>query len=347
MQRREVIHSLVLAVCGVLLFGAPLVLGGYGLTVLTEIVIFALFAMSTNLLLGYTGLASLGQSAFFGMGGYCVAILAKDFNLHSAATLLAAIGAGAVLALGTGPVVLRSSGTYFLMLTLALTQVLFGVAWFLPGLTGGDNGLGGIARPTLPWVGDVLRGATAFYYFSLVCVGIGVAILAWLVNSGFGLALQGILENELVAAGLGYPVWWLKYLAYIVAGALSALAGGLYTFLTSFVGTSYFGIALSTEVLVMVILGGSRSFWGPAIGAGLVILLRDEVSSWTQRWLLVLGLLFVVTVLFLPGGIATLPERLSQVRRKQRGQQPLVSVAKSLTPVQSVESATSHQERVP
>ncbi|ACZ40117.1 branched-chain amino acid ABC transporter permease [Sphaerobacter thermophilus] len=309
---------LVGVVAAVALLAAPAVLPDYPLSVLTEIVIFSLFVMSLNLLVGYTGLPSLGHSAFFGTGGYAVALLAIRAHLSAVPALIVAVLAGIALALVTGPFVLRTSGAYFLILTLSLTQVLFGIVWLWRGMTGGDDGLPGVPRPELPFLTGLVGSWTNFYYVVLLVVAIAVATLWWIVRSGFGLTLVGIRENERIVEGLGYPTWWTKYIVYILAGGYAALAGGLFAYFKGYVGPGQLSWLTAGEALVMVILGGAGTFWGPVLGATVVLLLRYEVSSFTQRWETILGLVFILAVLFLPEGLARLPDRIRSIRAKGR-----------------------------
>ncbi|GBD20423.1 hypothetical protein HRbin28_00864 [bacterium HR28] len=307
----------------VLLLIAPFVLPTYPLSVLTEILIFTLFAMSLNILLGYAGLPSLGHSAFFGTGGYAVGLLAKYLGTPAPLALLIAVVAGIALALITGPFVLRTHGAYFLILTLSLTQVLFGIVWLWRRVTGGDDGLPGIPTPKLPFLLGRVSDTANFYYLTLIVVGIAIATIAWVVRSPFGLALVGIRENERYLEGLGYPTWTLKYVAYALAGGYGALAGGLFAYFKGFVGPGQISWLLAGEGMVMVILGGAGTFWGPAIGTILVLLLRYEVSAFTQRWVMILGIVFILTVLLLPQGIVRLPNRIREIRAQLRREAPL------------------------
>ena len=320
---RTTLRKLGIPVLILLLLIAPLVLPTYPLSVLTEILIFTLFAMSLNLLLGYAGLPSLGHSAFFGTGGYAVGLLAKHVGVPAPLALLIAVTAGILLAVVTGPFVLRTHGAYFLILTLSLTQVLFGIVWLWRTVTGGDDGLPGIPTPKLPFLIGRISDTANFYYITLVVVSIAVATIAWIVRSPFGLALIGIRENERYLEGLGYPTWTLKYVTYAIAGGYGALAGGLYAYFKGFVGPGQISFLLAGEAMVMVILGGAGTFWGPAIGAILVLLLRYEVSAFTQRWMMILGIVFMLTVLLLPQGIVRLPHRMREIRAQLRREAPL------------------------
>lgn len=317
-------RTVAVVALAVFLLVAPALLPTYPLSVLTEILIFTLFAMSLNLLLGYAGLPSLGHSAFFGTGGYAVGLLAKYYGVPMAAALLIAIIAGIIVALVTGPFVLRTHGAYFLILTLSLTQVLFGVVWLWRDVTGGDDGLPGIPTPKIPFLVGRISDTANFYYLALLIVGLATAAIAWIVRSPFGLALVGIRENERYLEGLGYPTWRLKYVAYAIAGGFGALAGGLFAYFKGFVGPGQISWLLAGEGMIMVILGGAGTFWGPAVGALLVLLLRYEVSAFTQRWVMILGIVFILNVLLLPQGIVRLPQRIREIRARLRRETTLV-----------------------
>jgi len=296
---------------GAALAGLPLVVGEYGLGLLSEMLAFAVFAMSLDLLLGFAGLSSLGHAAFFGLGGYTVGLLARHGGFESVAGLGVAVLAAVLVAAVFAPLVLRASGAYFLMLTLALGQLLYGMAWLWRPVTGGDDGLSGIPRPQLPFWGGLLYDDRAFYYFALAVAGLAAASMVWIVRSSFGLALRGIRDNEARMTSLGYHGWLYKYAVYVLAAGYAALGGALYAYYFGYISPHHLGWALSGEAMVMVILGGAGTLWGPVLGAVLVILLRYEVSSYTERWLTVLGLVFVLVVLFAPQGVAGMLRRFS------------------------------------
>jgi len=290
------------AVGGLLFLAAPSFLSSYYLGLLTKMLIFALFAMSLDLLLGYTGLPSLGHAAYFGLGAYTVALLQlrvmKNFWLNALAGLASAV----VLALGFGPLTLRARGDYFLMITLALAQVIWGIAFGWRSMTGGDDGLPGIARPTLAGSWS-LAGETPFYYFVLVVCGLAMGLLSIIVRSPFGKALVGIRESETRMRVLGYNVWAYQYGASILAGFFAGLAGILFVYYNGYVGPAYLSIIFSAQVLLMVILGGAGTLFGPVLGAGIIVLLENLISAMTERWLLILGTIYVVVTLFAPQGL--------------------------------------------
>lgn len=280
----------------------PHVLSSYYLGLLTKMLIFALFAMSLDLVLGYGGLPSLGHAAYFGVGAYTVGLLAlrviDNFWIDFGAGLLAATATSALF----GLLALRARGAYLLMITLALAQVLWGIAFGWRWLTGGDDGLPGVPRPAagLPWS---LTGGLAFYYFVLLVVVAVTAGLWVVVRSPFGMALVGIRESERRMEVLGYDTWRYKYAAFVLAGAVAGLSGNLYVYYNGFVSPAYLSIVFSAMALIMVILGGAGTLLGPALGGAIIVLLENVVSSTTERWLTVLGVIYVAVTLFAPAGI--------------------------------------------
>lgn len=291
----------------------PYFLPSYFLGLATKMLIFALFAMSLDLLLGYTGLASLGHAAYFGVAAYTVGLLALKANASLWLALPAGLLAAGVTAAFFGLLALRARGSYFLMITLALAQVLWAIAFSWRSMTGGDDGLPNIPRPELPlpWP---LADSTPFYYFVLLVAGAAAVLLARIVRSPFGYALRGIRESESRMLALGYNVWRYKYLAFVLAGLFAGLAGCLYVYYNRFVGPEYLHVVRSAEVLLMVILGGAGTLGGPAIGAGVIVLLENVISAHTQRWLMVLGAVYVVVTLFAPRGLMGLVQDYKQRR---------------------------------
>jgi branched-chain amino acid transport system permease protein len=283
-------------------------------TTLTEMLIFAIFAMSLDLLVGYTGLISLGHAAFFGVAAYAVALLSTHGVVALAATLPAAIVAGTVAAVIAGVFVLRAAGVYFLMLTLAFAQMAFAAAHEWAGVTGGTNGLSGIPRPVLSGVD--LGSAVPFYYLVLLLTGLAVAVLARITASPFGAALAGVRENEARMRAMGYDTFRLKYAAFVIAGAAAGLSGALYAYYNGFVSPDVLYWTTSGQVLVMVLLGGAGTLIGPAAGAAVVLALQNLASSYTERWTLILGAAFILVVVAAPRGLAGLWVRLGSALRR-------------------------------
>jgi branched-chain amino acid transport system permease protein len=300
-----VTRRLALAVGVLALVALPLVLSSYQLGLLTKMLIFAVFAMSLDLVQGYAGLPSLGHAAYFGVGAYAVALLAlyvrDNFWLDFGAGLAAAAACAALF----GLLALRAHGSYLLMITLALAQVVWGVAFGWRWLTGGDDGLPGVPRPGagLPLS---LAGALPFYYFVLVMFVLAAGALALIVRSPFGRALVGIRESERRMEVLGYNTWLHKYVAFVLAGTFAGLAGNLFVYYNGFVSPAYCSIVFSAMALIMVILGGAGTLLGPVLGSIAIVFLENVISAATQRWLLVLGIIYVAVTLYAPSGLVGL-----------------------------------------
>ena len=281
----------------------PQLVSSYYTGLMVEMLIFGVFALSLNLLLGYTGLPSLGHSAFFGTAAYTAGIFSlrvtDNFWIDSMAGLFAAM----VMAGLFGLLVLRTTGAYFLMLTFALAQVVWSAAFKWRTMTGGDNGLPGIARPDFSWLPWSLWDTSVYFYFALVVSLLVLVAMYYLVHSPYGLTLQGIRENEGRMQSLGYNTWLHKMVVFVLAGFFAGIGGVLFAYYYGFVGNSEVSVLLSAEVFLMVILGGAGTLLGPAFGAGAVVLLRNFVSDYTGRWLLILGVIYVVVVLFAPKGV--------------------------------------------
>ena len=298
MDRRFLAGVIAVAVVGAL---APL-LPSYPLTLLTQAVISAIFAMSLDILLGYTGLPSLGHAAYFGVAAYAVAILSVDAQAGFVTCLLTALVAAALTAALFGLLAIRATGTYFLMITLALGMVVWGLAFRWVSMTKGDNGISGVPRPelALPWN---LAAPLPFFYFALAAAALAWLVLGLLVRSPFGMSLKGIRESESRMRSLGYNVWLHKYLAFIISGIFAGFSGVLWSYYNGFVSPVDVQLVTSVEALLMVALGGSGTLVGPAIGAALIVFLKNFVSVYTKRWLLILGAVYIGVILFAPRGI--------------------------------------------
>jgi branched-chain amino acid transport system permease protein len=279
------------------LLALPYILSTYYLGLVVQMMIFALFAMSLDLLLGYTGMPSLGHAAYFGIAAYTTGLVALRLGWNLWLALPAGLLLAALTATLFGFLALRTRGSYFLMITLALSQVAWGIAFGWRTLTGGDDGLPDVPRP---WS---LADSTPFYYFALFFAAVGALLLMRIVASPFCLALRGIRESETRMLALGYNVWRYKLVAFVLAATFAALAGCLYVYYNRFVSPDYLHVARSAEVLLMVILGGAGTLIGPAIGAALIVLLQNIISGYTERWLIVLGVVYILVALFAPRGL--------------------------------------------
>jgi branched-chain amino acid transport system permease protein len=277
----------------------PLFMGSYPVKLLQEILIFGLFAMSLDLLMGYTGMVSFGHSAFFGIGAYVAALaLVKSPGLTSALLLPAAVAAVGALVIGYFSI--RVSGVYFIMLTLAFSQMFHAVA-FQNAFLGAEDGLVGIPRPTV--AGWSIGSLGRFHAYLIAIEGL-LALFLWRVTrSPFGHVLRGIHENEARMQAVGYPVRRYKLAAFVIAGTVAGIAGALYTQFQGSVSPDAFFWTTSGQALLMVIIGGTGTLGGAMLGAAAFILLQSLVSSYTERWMLILGVTFVLLVLFAPGGI--------------------------------------------
>ncbi|MFQ5859249.1 MAG: branched-chain amino acid ABC transporter permease [Anaerolineae bacterium] len=314
-RRRWVVPLLVLV--GLLVF--PLISPSYIQSLAVEVFLFAIFAMSLDLLLGYTGLVSFGHAAFFGLGGYVLAYVARGVTANLLVTVPLVLIVTAIGAAIIGFFSLRTTGIYFLMLTLAFAQMLFGLAVKWTPVTGGSDGLAGVPRPYVG-VGNVaLRFGSNLYFYYLVAVAFIVCwwLLRRIVGSPFGYTLRGIKENESRMRALGYNTWRFKMATLIVAGVFAGVSGALFAHFNWHAAPENLYWTMSGQVLLMVIVGGSGSLTGPILGAALVRLLPSYASTYTDRWQTIMGLVFIAFVLFAPQGIMGLI-RDYQARRRAR-----------------------------
>jgi branched-chain amino acid transport system permease protein len=297
--RRRAVYAL--GVVAILAVAAPF-LSAYPLTLVTQALIVAMLAMSLDVLLGYTGLPSLGHAAYWGVGAYTVAILASERGVGLIGCAVAGILLAAATAAVFGLVAIRATGTYFLMITLALGMVVWGLAFRWVSMTRGDNGIGGLPRPDLPLPWN-LAAPLPFFYFALAAVLLAWVLLGLLVRSPFGLSLMGIRESESRMRALGYNVWLHKYLAFVIAGAFAGFAGVCWAYYNGFVSPVDVQLVTSVETLLMVALGGPGTLAGPVLGAAVIVFLKNVVSIYTKRWLLILGAVYIGVILFAPRGV--------------------------------------------
>ncbi len=274
----------------------------YATTVLRDILIFAILALSLDLLIGYLGLPSLGHAAFFGAGAYATAIASQRLGTDALLlTLPVGIVAAAALAALIGAFSVRSAGIFFLMLTLAFGQMAFSFAFQATELTGGSNGFAGVARPQL--FGLSFGAADALFSLVAACF-LGVAALLWVVvHSAYGQVLVGVRENERRMRALGYDTGRIKLSAFVLAGAIAGLAGGLSAYSLRFVSPNDVGIGTSITAFVMVLIGGAGTLLGPAVGAVVVLIIERVLNSYIAFSQTVLGVVFVAFVLLARHGI--------------------------------------------
>ena len=287
--------------------------GSFVVLLATRAMAFAILAMSLDLLLGYTGLASLGQAAYFGVGAYLTAVLATKFHVGMGWDfwLVVVLGMliGAALAALFGLFAIRASGVYFLMITLALGQCVWGLAYRWNSLTGGDNGINMSGRPSF---GLDLSNEVTFFYLVLGFFTVSMVLMYVLVRSPFGRSLAGIRERELRMQILGYNTWLHKYVAFIIAGAFGGLAGVLWAHTNGHVSPETVVLTTSVDALLMVVLGGAGTLVGATIGAAIVFGLREYLSTLVPWWQYALGGVYVLTILYLPSGLMGIPARIRQ-----------------------------------
>lgn len=272
----------------------------------TEVLLFALAAMACNLLLGYTGLLSFGQGIFFGLGSYAVALALTRWSLPMPLALASAVAMGALGAAVVGWVSIRQKGTYFVMLTLAFAQMFYFLAYSLPGLTGGDNGLLNIPRPPLTVMGSTLWSlATPWQFYGFVAA-LFIAVCALLMRverSTFGRTLLAVRDNEERAAAIGYDLKLLKLQAFVISGAVTGLAGALHVMMTGIAPLSNAEYHTSEMIIVMTVIGGAGNLMASVLGAAFYVLLGDWLSTLWPRWLLLLGVVLIVISLGLRRGL--------------------------------------------
>jgi branched-chain amino acid transport system permease protein len=290
-----------IAVALMALLTLPIWIGNpYYINVTSQILLFAVFALALNVLVGYGGLVSLGHAGLFAMAGYTGALMVAAGYGHFAADVAAiavTLATSAVFAV----LALRSTGIGFLMITLALGQIVWGIAYRWASLTNGDNGVNVSTRPA-PF-GISLAGADSFYYAVLVVFLVAVATMAVFVRSPFGASLRGARDQARRMNALGYNVWLIRFLAFLFSGFWSGVAGLLFIYYNQFISPQVSALQTSAEVLLMVISGGTATLLGPIAGAAIVVIMKNVVSAYIERWNLVLGVIFVAIITFMPEGL--------------------------------------------
>ena len=297
-----------LAILAVLLVGMPWVAGEFYVNLTSQILIAAIFAASVNLLLGYGGLPTLGHAAYVGLAAYLSAWLYLKLGLAHWITAPIALAGTTLMACAFGLIALRATGLGFLMLTLALSQVLWGTAYRWVSVTDGDNGLRGLTRPA-PF-GISLDGATEFYYFALVVTVASIWLMAKFVDSPFGATLRGTRDQPQRMSALGHDVGMIRWVTFVYAGFWGAVSGLLFVYYHKYIHPVSFSLTNSAEGLLAVIAGGSGTLGGPIVGAAIVMILKNYVSTYIERWNMLLGFVFVVIVIFMPDGVVPGSRRL-------------------------------------
>ena len=281
-----------------------------------EIWIFAMFGLGLNLLLGYTGLLSFGQSTFFGSAAYVAGWLLKQYGINVFFALGIGVGVGALSALAVGYLCVQRSGLYFIMLTFALNQFFYFTAYQWTSVTGGEDGMPGVPRPE--FFGIDFKNPMIYYAFVSLLFLISLYIMKRIVESPLGTILQAIRENEVRAEAVGYNVPRYKLLAFVIGGAFSGAAGVLYAMLFGIVPLEAISFVFSGNVVFATLIGGSGSLYGPVIGSVVFIWLSESMSSVWARWPLLLGVAFVLVVMFLRGGVVEAWTRFWQWRSSKQ-----------------------------
>jgi branched-chain amino acid transport system permease protein len=291
---------------GVALLGGSLLLppffaGDFYINLASQILIAAIFALSLNLLVGFGGMTSLGHASFLGVAAYISALLTSRYGFGHGAAALISISGTVAMAACFGVIALRASGLGFLMITLALSQVLWGLAYRMSNVTNGDNGITGLTRPA-PF--DIsLESPIAFYWFVLIIATLALVLMAIFVSSAFGASLKGVRDQPRRMAALGFNPWLIRWITFIYAGFWGGVAGLLYVYYHKYIHPSSLSTTSSAEALLGVIAGGSGTLGGPVVGAALVLLLKNYASAYIERWNMLLGLVFLFIVLVMPAGI--------------------------------------------
>jgi branched-chain amino acid transport system permease protein len=280
-------------------------LGGY--TALgTRVLVLALAAMSVNFLLGFTGVLSFGHAAYFGLGAYGAGLALKFLAPSTPLALVCGMLLGGLVGAALGWVIARRRGVYFAMVTIAIGQVFYYIAFQWSSVTGGDDGLRGFSRQPIDFGAfklDIVSNSQAFYYFVLVCFALVVAIMGFILRSPFGRTLIAIRENERRARFLGIPVDRHIWIAFSLSCFFMGFAGALYALVNNFADPRGLHYSQSGDFVMMAVMGGMRNFWGPLLGAAVFVVLQDYLSSVTVNWMSGVGALFVLIVLFFPRGL--------------------------------------------
>ena len=291
----------------------------YYVNIASQVLLYAVFALGLNVLVGYGGLTSLGHASLFGVAGYGAALLLAQGWGHGAAIvagLMVAVLAAALFAL----LALRSAGIAFLMITLALGQILWGLAYRWSALTGGDNGVNVPGRPAPFGISHV--EPAAFYLAALAVFALSLASMVALVRSPFGASLRGTRDQPRRMRALGFNVWMIRFVAFLFSGFWTATAGLLFVYYNQFISPQVMGLQTSAEALLMVISGGTATLAGPVAGALIVVVMKNVVSAYVERWNMVLGIIFVLIISFMPEGLVPGVARLVRSRRPPAGAAP-------------------------
>jgi branched-chain amino acid transport system permease protein len=293
--------ALMLAACALILLVLPWIIGSeFYVNMASQVLIYALFALSINMMLGYGGMVSLGHAGYLGIAGYaCILATLAGYNQLAAAIFAIAVSTAAAALFGV--LSLRAPGLGFIMITLALGQIVWGVAYRANDLTGGDNGIRLPARP-MPFGIDI-RDAPSFYYFTLIVFAVALSCIWRFSRSPFGASLMGTRDQPRRMRMLGHHVWLVRLITFVLAGFWASVAGVLYVYYNLFLSPHAISLQQSAEILLMAILGGASTLTGPIVGAAIITLVKNVVSTYVERWNTLLGAIFVVVIVFMPYGL--------------------------------------------
>jgi branched-chain amino acid transport system permease protein len=323
-------RNLALAAAFVALLTVPYwVPGVYYINVSSQILFYAIFALGLNILVGYGGLVSLGHAGLFGISAYATGYLLQIGFGHTTAilgALVVSLGATAIFA----ALALRATGIGFIMITLALGQIIWGLAYRWISLTGGDNGINVKTRPA-PFGFD-LGSAPTFYYTCVIVFVMAMGAVTIFVRSPFGASLKGTRDQPRRMNALGYHVWAIRFWACLLSGLLTAIAGILFVYYTQFISPQTTALTSSAEVLLMVIAGGPATLLGPIVGAALVVIVKNVVSGYIERWNFLLGTIFVAIVILMPEGLVPGTARLWRQGWRALGRRRGIVIAGSAEP---------------
>ncbi len=297
-----------LAAIWLLLITVPIWLpyvGGYN-ALASRVLVFGLAAMGLNLLLGFTGTMSFGHAAYFGLGAYGAGFVLRYWIHSTPLAMLAAILLGTTAGALFGALMARRTGIYFAMLTIAFAQICYYIAYSWNSVTGGYDGLRGFQRAPLhfgSYIVDIRASGVLFYYFVLAVFAICTGLMALLLRSPLGRSFIAIRENPRRSRFLGIPVERHVWISFTLSAFFTSVAGGLYALLNNFADPTALFYVISGNIVIMAVMGGMRSFWGPLIGAAVFVTLQDYISSMTVNWMSFIGMIFVAVVLFFPRGL--------------------------------------------
>jgi branched-chain amino acid transport system permease protein len=302
-------RRLVLVLIAALLVAVPLLVNDYWTGLLTQALILGAFSMGLDILVGYTGMPSLGHAAFFGLSGYATALAITRWSVNP--WLAAGIGILCSVAIASlfGPLAVRLRGLPFLTVTLAFGQLSWGLITRWGSFTGGENGVPGVGRPALS-IGPLdLQASSGFYWFNLACLAVLLFAIYRFANSAMGMSLLGVRDSDQRMVALGYNTHSRRAMAFVMAAAVAAVCGALSTFFNNYIGPTSLDWRFSAQALLGVVMGGAGSLWGPLVAGSGLHVLKTYIVGKTELWAIFLGAMYVLAVLVLPGGLASLPQR--------------------------------------